>query len=378
MPTLQPARVLSRARLLAAKRRLQDKVLVGAAGFGVAVGLAVGCAYLGGANAQDALISAKAVRLAQAADSAYSAAAMADAVGGLDQGALAVARRHDPYTVAGGAQRDRTATLFAARLDAAQDAGAAGLRQVRDHVVGAAQPFRVANALDASRDLECLTQAVYFEARGEGQGGMQAVAQVVLNRVRHPAFPKSVCGVVFQGSARGTGCQFSFTCDGSMRRGVQSAMWARAERIAAKALSGAVMAEVGAATHFHTTGVSPAWGPRLIRVAQVGSHVFYRFNGRAGSSSALQKGPYTAPSAEPAFKPVLASLLPPDTLKDAKGALFAPAEEVVKPAERVEAAKAFNAAEQASATPPEPQPALPPVIVKAPEPATPAEPAEAV
>jgi hypothetical protein len=134
---------------------------------------------------------------------------------------------------------------------------------------------------DPVRDLDCLTQAVYFEARGETPRGQAAVAQVVLNRVRNPAFPKTVCAVVFQGAARSTGCQFSFACDGSLRQAREDDAWDRARHVAARALAGAVLADVGSATHFHTTGVSPAWGPQMLRVSQVGLHVFYRFNPRA-------------------------------------------------------------------------------------------------
>ena len=125
-------------------------------------------------------------------------------------------------------------------------------------------------------DLECLTTAVYYEARGESPRGQAAVAQVVINRVRHPAFPKTVCGVVFQGAGRG-GCQFSFACDGSMRRGRELLAWNRARDVAMRALAGAARAEVGSATHFHTTAVSPMWAPRMLRVAHVGAHVFYKF-----------------------------------------------------------------------------------------------------
>lgn len=128
----------------------------------------------------------------------------------------------------------------------------------------------------ASRDLDCLTQAVYFEARGESPAGQAAVAQVVLNRVRKAGFPKSVCGVVFQGSARGAGCQFSFTCDGSMKRARETQAWSQARRIAKRALAGAVMTAVGDATHFHTVHVSPDWSRELRQVAQVGLHIFYR------------------------------------------------------------------------------------------------------
>ena len=116
---------------------------------------------------------------------------------------------------------------------------------------------------------------------------MRAVTQVVLNRVRHPAFPKSVCGVVFQGAGRRTGCQFSFTCDGSMHGRVNRAAWDRARDIASSALSGAVFSPVGNATHFHTTGVAPGWRNSLVRVGQVGDHRFYRFGGRSGSREAF-------------------------------------------------------------------------------------------
>lgn len=137
-------------------------------------------------------------------------------------------------------------------------------------------------ARSASRDLHCLTQAIYFEARGESPAGQAAVAQVVLNRVRKAGFPKSVCGVVFQGSARGTGCQFSFTCDGSMNRTRERQAWSQARRIATRALAGAVMTAVGDATHFHTVHVSPDWSRDLREVAQVGLHIFYRKDRASG------------------------------------------------------------------------------------------------
>jgi hypothetical protein len=93
-------------------------------------------------------------------------------------------------------------------------------------------------------------------------------------------FPKTVCAVVYQGAAS-RGCQFSFACDGSMRHGLERDAWDRARHVAARALSGVVAADIGSATHFHTTGVDPAWGGQMLRVAQVGLHVFYRFNPHA-------------------------------------------------------------------------------------------------
>ncbi|MBB4084001.1 cell wall hydrolase [Brevundimonas lenta] len=256
--------------------------------FGALVGLAVGGAYLGGAAARASTVRTQAERIEGATAAGFTEEALAAAAGGLDESALAIARRHDPYTVAGSAQRDRQSEMLTARLEQLRgaDMNQGGLRQV-NLTTPAAQPFRLGGALDASRDLDCLTQAAYYEARGEGRDGMRAVAQVVLNRVRHPAFPKSVCSVVFQGAGRRTGCQFSFTCDGSMRGRVNRAAWDRAREVASAALSGNVYAGVGNATHFHTTGVSPQWRSSLIRVSQVGDHVFYRFGGRSGSRGAF-------------------------------------------------------------------------------------------
>lgn len=261
-----------------------------AAMFGALVGLAVGGAYLGGAAAKASTIQAQAERIDGAGAAGFTEEAMAAAAGGLDGSALTIARRHDPYTVAGPSQRDRQTELLTARLEQLRGGSGGridGLRQVNLGAPVAAQPFRLGGALEASRDLDCLTQAVYYEARGEGRDGMRAVAQVVLNRVRHPAFPKSVCGVVFQGAGRRTGCQFSFTCDGSMRGRVNRAAWDRARTVASAALSGSVFGNVGNATHFHTTGVSPQWRNSLIRVSQVGDHLFYRFGGRSGAGSAF-------------------------------------------------------------------------------------------
>lgn len=142
-----------------------------------------------------------------------------------------------------------------------------------------------------SSELECLTDAVYYEARGETFQGQAAVAQVVMNRVRHPSYPKTVCGVVFQGSYRRTGCQFSFACDGSMHGRREGQAWARARKIAARTLAGVALADVGSATHFHTTGVAPAWGPQMRRVGQVGLHVFYRFNPRRRGNDPIEATP---------------------------------------------------------------------------------------
>ncbi|HST90659.1 MAG TPA: cell wall hydrolase [Brevundimonas sp.] len=284
---------------------------------GALMGLAMGCAYLGGAAAKANTVRGQAERIEGATAAGFTEEALAAAAGGLDESALSIARRHDPYTVAGGAQRDRQAELLTARLEQLRATRSEpGLRQVSLTGPVAAQPFRLGGALDASRDLECLTQAAYYEARGEGRDGMQAVAQVVLNRARHPAFPKTVCGVVFQGAGRRTGCQFSFTCDGSMRGAVNRAAWNRAREVASSALSGRVYAAVGNATHFHTTGVSPGWRNALVRVNQVGDHLFYRFGGRSGSRGAFAYAARPSPSVA-APRLIQASMDPTSAVRDA-------------------------------------------------------------
>lgn len=268
--------------------RADWRALTVAAVLGSTVGLALGGAYLAGGMAGAASDHARAARLAAAAADGFSETALQDAAARMDPGVLRVARRHDPFTVAGAAERDRQSAILVARLE--RGGGGSGqpllLRASLNPSPVPAAPFRLGGALEASRDMECLTQAVYYEARGETPAGQAAVAQVVLNRARHPAFPKTVCGVVFQG-ANSRVCQFSFACDGAMRARVEPTAWRRAERVAHRALSGEVMAEVGRATHFHTTSVSPAWGPRLTRVTQIGVHVFYRYGRDSGRGTML-------------------------------------------------------------------------------------------
>lgn len=140
---------------------------------------------------------------------------------------------------------------------------------------------------DRLRALGCLANAIYYEARSETEDGQRAVAQVVLNRVRHPAFPDSVCGVVNQGSHLRTGCQFTFTCDGSLRFAPRGFSWDRARKIAAEALAGATYGPVGTATHYHTTAILPYWASSLTRSAVVGAHVFYRWRGPQGAADAF-------------------------------------------------------------------------------------------
>jgi spore germination cell wall hydrolase CwlJ-like protein len=151
----------------------------------------------------------------------------------------------------------------------------------------AARPFVFAGSdQDRAMARQCLAAAVLYEA-GDDAIGEAAVAQVVLNRVRHSAFPGTVCGVVYQGSQRSTGCQFTFTCDGSLRRQMSDAAWARARIVADRALSGQVDASVGLATHYHTDWVYPYWSPELSKLARVGTHLFFGWPGSWGGPGAF-------------------------------------------------------------------------------------------
>jgi spore germination cell wall hydrolase CwlJ-like protein len=153
-----------------------------------------------------------------------------------------------------------------------------------------AAPFLFKGSSTArSQALDCLASAVYYEAGNQDTDGERAVAQVILNRVRHPAFPNSVCGVVYQGSTRTTGCQFTFTCDGSLSRQPDADGWRRAYKVAEEALSGSVYAPVGWATHYHADYVVPTWASSMAKNAIVGAHIFYRWSGSWGQPAVFSQ-----------------------------------------------------------------------------------------
>lgn len=133
--------------------------------------------------------------------------------------------------------------------------------------------------LDAE-ERTCLAQAIYYEARSEPRVGQLAVADVVLNRVASPLYPSSICEVVFQGSERRTGCQFSFTCDGSMDARLNLRKWKAAQDMAGAVLAGVRVPVSRNATHYHANYVSPPWAQRLTPTATIGTHKFYRFPSR--------------------------------------------------------------------------------------------------
>jgi len=152
----------------------------------------------------------------------------------------------------------------------------------------AAQPFVLASSsADYARSLDCLAAVGLYEAGAGDADGQRAVIQVVLNRLRHPAFPKTICGVVFQGSERRTGCQFTFTCDGAMRRIPSADAWGRSRAVAQEMLGGHVYTSIGHSTHYHTDWVVPYWSDSLDKVAAVGTHLFFRWAGWWGTPGAF-------------------------------------------------------------------------------------------
>jgi spore germination cell wall hydrolase CwlJ-like protein len=238
-------------------------------------------------------------RLARLLGGDISARAFARLTGVMDPAMLSLAGRFEPKAAAL-ALRPAIAdeNLQTAQLVADTEAGVIRLQDLSPEAArlwnaaqpvstlpnAAARPFllKTEGVLDEARALDCMTAAIYYEAAYESADGQRAVAQVVLNRMRHPSFPKSVCGVVFQGSNRTTGCQFTFTCDGALAREPNPEIWARVRKIAEASLNGYVMKKVGNATHYHASYVAPYWSPSLVKVGNIGAHIFYRWTGGAG------------------------------------------------------------------------------------------------
>jgi hypothetical protein len=236
--------------------RAHGRGLTSAAFLGSSFGVALGAIFLLAGLAPAAHSHFQAVRLAKDIERGDAESMLHRSINGKDGGLPLLARAHDPAVATPAAD---VPAAWPGRFGARLPLG------------------RRASMIEAERDLDCLTQAIYYEARSESERGQAAVAQVVMNRLGNPNFPKTVCGVVFQG-ARHPGCQFSFACDGSMRQAIEGAAWDRARSVAEQTLAGVRVAAIGAATHYHTVDVDPYWGASMLRVAQVGLHIFYRPN----------------------------------------------------------------------------------------------------
>lgn len=222
----------------------------------------------------------------------FSDAALERTTADMDPAMLALAKRHDPAPhtdywgrVTGWTTYDLATlpSLGDFNYTAADAQYINALRPVSLDPPPPARPFVLkASEEDRLKAEECLTQAIYYEAATEPLEGMQAVAQTVINRMRHPGYPKSICGVVYQGSLRTTGCQFSFTCDGSLARVPMPEIWERSRAVAKRALGGFVLKSVGTATHYHADYVAPYWAPTLYKISKIGRHIFYRWTGPWG------------------------------------------------------------------------------------------------
>ena len=236
-------------------------------------------------------------RLAVAAGD-FSDRSLKSLIAGFDPATLALAERYDPASprdlaphAPGWPTYDLTyAPLFDFETLQADDARRInGLIPATSEPLTPARPFVLAakSTAEKERAVRCLSNAIYYEAALEPVDGQRAVAQVVLNRVRDQNFPKSVCGVVYEGWERTTGCQFSFTCNNALLSGPLPVLYQRARKVAEAALNGSVMADVGTATHYHADYVAPYWAPTLTKLTQIGMHIFYRWPGMAGELSAF-------------------------------------------------------------------------------------------
>ncbi|MCI4644284.1 MAG: cell wall hydrolase [Hyphomonadaceae bacterium] len=138
-------------------------------------------------------------------------------------------------------------------------------------------PADLSSAETLAEEHKCLSEAVYYEARSESTSGQLAVAEVITNRVRDHRYPNSICDVVYQGATRTTGCQFTFTCDGSMALRPRGTRWEKAQSVAAQVILDLHERRTAEATHYHATYVDPIWNSGLVRTQRIGAHIFYRF-----------------------------------------------------------------------------------------------------
>jgi len=144
------------------------------------------------------------------------------------------------------------------------------LGQDRKRKVFAARRNRLAQS-------ECLSRAIYFEARSESELGQLAVAKVILNRVNSKRYPNNICDVVYQGAERRNSCQFSFACDGQADKPKYGKAWRKAKRIAKRAQAGTdELNVIATALFYHADYVKPKWAGAMDRLIKIGTHIFYR------------------------------------------------------------------------------------------------------
>ena len=202
-------------------------------------------------------------------------------VAGLPAANMAIEIKHDP-AADDGATRQALAALAAEDARAAADVTGARSQAITDLLVtdfGGVidlSEIRGVRVGKRSKQWRCLTEALYFEARGENLVGQVAVAEVILNRVDSKSYPNSVCGVIQQGQYKRNACQFSFICDGKVEHIGDREAFEELGKVAWVMLQGKPRILTGKATHYHAASVLPRWAKRLVRTARIGDHIFYR------------------------------------------------------------------------------------------------------
>lgn len=179
------------------------------------------------------------------------------------------------------AQKAEAAESKAVKLE--QNAAAEGSKAPPSPSATITKPEAQAVDPDGKKPLDdaitCLSRTIYWEAKGEGAAGMEAIANVVMNRLRHEGFPNTICEVVRQGRERGA-CQFSWWCDGRADDAEENKSYALAKEIARKALNRQLTDRTGGALYFHQRKATPKWSTEYIKTVEVGEHVFYKPQGR--------------------------------------------------------------------------------------------------
>lgn len=186
-----------------------------------------------------------------------------------------------------GQEREALEVVPAARLTALTAPPPAALREVATVPAEVAYDDSFLASIPAAtggESWECLSQALYFEARGESVKGLFAVAEVIMNRVDSGAYPNSVCSVINQGTGKRYACQFTYTCDGNSDTIHDRQAYARVAKVARLVIDGAPRALTEGATHYHTRAVNPNWANKYPRTTTIGAHHFYRQPTRTASN----------------------------------------------------------------------------------------------
>jgi spore germination cell wall hydrolase CwlJ-like protein len=165
----------------------------------------------------------------------------------------------------------RVAALTAVPSAAARNIATAPNVMTYDQAFLASQP-----TASGGEQWRCLSEALYFEARGENVRGLFAVGEVIMNRRDSSRYPSTLCGVINQGTGRQFACQFTYTCDGAAESIQEQAAWVQVGKVARLLVDGAPRQLTDGATHYHTRAVSPRWARIFPRTASIGSHYFYR------------------------------------------------------------------------------------------------------